>query len=204
MGHGRALIVGIAGGSGSGKSWLARYLKRNLAVRAVIVSMDWYYRDQRGLSRAQALRLNVDQPGAIEFVLLRRQLAELLRGKTVRAPCYDFATHTRQRRTRRLAPAPVVILEGLFVLQDRRIRQMLDFSVFLDVPADVRLIRRVRRDVDARHIDLHETLRLYKTFVRPMNMRWVEPSAIHADTVWRPLDDVSYPAKLLARIRRRL
>ena len=166
--------------------------------------MDWYYRDHGGLPPAQAKKLNFDHPSAIETPLLLRQLDELLGGREIDAPRYLYATHARLKDSRRVGPAPVVILDGLLVLCDKELRRRLDHSVFIEVPDDVRLLRRIRRDVEHRRIDLEETLRLYERFVRPMHQTYVQPSAASATWLWRQLEDKGFPRRLAEILRRQL
>ncbi|MDE2039139.1 MAG: uridine kinase [Elusimicrobia bacterium] len=200
----RPLLLGIAGGSGCGKSWLAGYLKRALGEGCVVICQDWYYRHKGGLPEERRRRLNFDHPDSIETPLLLAHLNDLLSGRAVEAPVYDYSSHSRLGPTRRLEPASLVILEGLLVLQSRRLRGLLDRSVFIDVPADLRLTRRIRRDVEQRRVDLHETLRLYEHCVRPMHERFVAPSARHATWVWRQHEDRRFPSELLRGLRRLL
>lgn len=201
---GTSLLLGIAGGSGSGKSWLARRVQRGFSPRAVVVCQDWYYRDNSSLNREQCLRLNVDHPRAIEAALLRQHLEELLAGRAVEAPCYDYASHARLAVTRLVEPAPLIILEGLFVLQDSRLRRLMDFSVFIEAEDDVRLLRRIRRDVEERRVALAETLRLYEHCVKPMHERFVRPSSRHATWIWRQAQDSGFPQDLLGAMERAL
>lgn len=197
------IVIGLGGGSGSGKSWLASYLKRGLGSRATVVCLDWYYRDHGDLPPERAKRLNFDHPDAIETSRLVRDLKRLLQGKPVEAPLYDYATHARLKQTFRVQPAPVVIVEGLFVLHDGPLRKLLDLGVFIRVPDDLRLLRRVRRDVRERRVDLEETLGLYERCVRPMHVRFIEPSARRATWVWDQLEDRGFPRRLLAALERR-
>jgi len=197
-------MVGIAGGTGSGKSWLAHYLKEALGGDAALISQDWYYKDQSATPKRERAALNFDHPRAIENGLLLDHLDALRAGRTAATPRYHFATHARAARTVPLEPAPVLILEGLFVLHERSILNRLDDSVFVDVPADVRLMRRVRRDSAERGIPAEETLRLYETFARPMHERFVQPSAANARQVWNPLTERDVPRRLAARIRQSL
>ena len=194
-------VIGIAGGSGSGKSWLAAYLRQRLGRRATLLAQDWYYKDRTGVDAAAAKKLNFDHPHAIESKLFLSHFEALRRGEAVASPCYDFATHRRSAESRPVEPAPVLIVEGLFVLHDARLAEQFDDSVFVDVPADVRLIRRIRRDAAQRAIDLEETLRLYETFVRPMHERFIAPSAARARKVWRPLEERGFPQQWLRKIQ---
>ena len=200
----RPLLVGICGGTASGKSCLASSLKAVLKAKAVIMRQDWYFRDRSGLTLKEVDRLNFDHPDAMEAPLMHAQLDALLAGRSVDAPLYDYRTHTRKRQTHRVDPAPVIIVEGIFVLHDAVLVRRLDLSVYIDVPADVRLMRRVRRDVEERKIALEETLRLYERFVRPMHMRYIQPSADRATWRWHQLDDKRFPQELIREVQARL
>jgi uridine kinase len=197
MNKGFARIIGIAGGTGSGKSWLANFLKAELGARAAVLSQDWYYKDRSGTNRATEVSLNFDHPRAFETGLLLGHLDALRRGRRVETPRYDFATHSRATHAVPMEPAPVVIIEGLFVLHQKSILKRLDDSVFVEVPAQVRLERRLRRDAAERSIPPQETLRLYETFARPMHERFVQPSAARARHLWRPLNkrECDFPAR---------
>jgi uridine kinase len=194
----KSFVIGIAGGSGSGKSWLARFLRERLNGRSALVSQDWYYKDNGG--SLDASKLNFDHPRAIDTPLLVKQLDALRRGERIDSPRYDYATHARSEDWVPLAPAQFIILEGIFVLHYKQILRRLDLSVYVDLPADVRLLRRIRRDMNERGLPLEETLRLYENFVRPMHDRFVEPSSGRADRVWRPLRDRHFPARLAKHI----
>ncbi len=200
----KSLCLGISGGSGSGKSWLAQFLLKSLGPKAVIVCADWYYKDNGHLSREEIKKLNFDHPKAIETGLLCRQVKALLQGVTMEAPCYDYQRSARLPETRIVESAPLVILDGLLILADKKIRELLDLSVYIESPSDERLIRRIRRDVEHRRVDLEETLRLYEHCVRPMHERYIAPSAAHATWIWRQQEDEGFPADLLATLRARL
>jgi uridine kinase len=200
----RPLCLGISGGSGSGKSWLAQYLQKALGRRAVTVCQDWYYRDNGRLKGEAARKLNFDHPKAIESSLLCRHLQSLLGGRAISAPCYDYATHARLTETRRVEPAPLIILDGLLILAEPKIRALLDFSVFIESPSDERLLRRIRRDVAFRRVDLEETLRVYELCARPMHDRFIQPSSAHATWIWRQNEDKVFPADLLRTLEGRL
>lgn len=176
-------VIGIAGGSGSGKSFLARALAEEL-IEAVILPADAYYHDQSHLSYDPSRPINFDHPRAIDTPLLLKHLHTLLRGQSVEIPRYEFRTH-RRRRGPRLEPAPWIILEGLFVLHEHRLRPHLTLKIYVDTPGELRVLRRIQRDTQQRHISLRETCRLLETFVLPMHERFVEPSRAHADLVWR-------------------
>lgn len=199
----KPLVLGVTGGSGSGKSRLASYIKEGLGGRAAILCMDWYYKNHQGVGGDEREQLNFDHPKALETAYCVRQLDRLVAGEPIRAPVYDYATHTRMADTRDVNPEPVVIVEGLFVLHEPQLRKRLDLSIYIDVPDDMRLLRRVRRDSVERRVDLEETLRLYENYVRPMHAKYVAPSARHARWVWPQLDAERFKAKLLALVKRR-
>lgn len=194
-------LLGIGGGSGSGKSWLAHYLKSALGAEAAIVCSDWYYRHNGGLSLERTQKLNFDHPSAIELPFLLRHIDALMSGEQIQTPRYDYASHSRLRETHAVQPAPLVIVEGLLVLHAPELLQRFSLSVYIDVPDDQRLIRRIRRDVEHRHVDLEETLRLYEHCVRPMHKRFVHPSAANATWIWQQNEDKSFPRDLLTHLR---
>ena len=198
------LIVGIAGGTGSGKSEFAVALLEALQPHATLVSQDWYYRDHAGISPEAALKLNFDHPSAIENALLRKHLLRLKTRKEACTPRYDYASHRRLAATVTVTHSPIILLEGILILHDARLRSLLDLSVFIDVPADVRLMRRIHRDVNARGISVDETLRLYEAFARPMHERFVQPSACHATFVWSQLGDHRFPGRLKSHLKQLL
>jgi uridine kinase len=184
VGERTLLVVGIAGGSGSGKTTVARTLADALGAGAVrIVAHDAYYRDVTHLDDDQRKRLNFDHPDALETELLIEHLAALRQGRTVQVPVYDFATHRRTARTERLEPAPVVLVEGILVLADARLRAVLDLRVFVDADPDVRVLRRVRRDLLERGRDIGSIDAQYRASVRPMHLAFVEPSRRFADVI---------------------
>ena len=198
------MVLGIAGGSGSGKSWLARELAEAFEGRASVLCHDWYYKNNAELAEIHRRKLNFDHPAALETPLMARDIDRLLGGETVEAPVYDYARHARLKETRRVEPRPLLIVEGILILHEARLRRRLSSAVFIDVPDDIRLLRRIRRDTLERRVDLVETLRLYQDFVRPMHQRFVQPSSRHADRVWRQLEDRRFPARLVSSLRRRL
>jgi uridine kinase len=198
------VLLGIAGGSGSGKSHLARAVAEAFRGRSTVICHDWYYKDNSRLTEEEARRLNVDHPSSLESSLLDRHLERLMAGEAVDAPVYDYATHARLAQTRRVEPRPLLIVDGILILGEKALRERMTVSVFIDVPDDVRLMRRVRRDCTERRIELEETLRLYEDFVRPMHQRHVVPSSHHATWIWSQLDDAHFPDLLIRDLARRL
>ena len=178
------LIVGIAGGTGSGKSTVASKVVGSLAAEDVLlIDHDAYYRDHSELSRAERLRLNYDHPDALDNALLLDHLDALRRGEAVDLPQYDFVTHSRLAERRRVVPTPVIVVEGILVLADRRLRERLDVKLFVDTAADIRLLRRIRRDIQFRGRSFNEIRAQYFRTVRPMHIKFVEPSKHHADLI---------------------
>ncbi len=201
-----SVVLGIAGGSGSGKSWLAKTVAAAFSGRSTVVCHDWYYKDMSFLRHDETARrkLNVDHPDALESALMRRQLDQLLSGVAVDAPVYEYATHSRLEKTRRVEPAPLIVMDGILILHEKELRDRMTLSVYIESPDDVRLMRRVRRDCTERRIDIEETLRLYEDFVRPMHYRYVVPSSHHATWIWSQEEDKKFPDLLIADIKRRL
>lgn len=180
----RSLLIGIAGGTGSGKTTVARQIADSLPPgHCSRVDHDSYYRDLSDVSMEKRVQVNFDHPDSLENELLVRHLAALRRGETVQKPVYDFATHTRSVETTEVAPSPVVIVEGILVLADPKIREQLDIKVFVDTDADVRVFRRIRRDMAERGREFEEIRRQYYETVRPMHLEFVEPSRGHADLI---------------------
>jgi uridine kinase len=178
------LVIGIAGGTGSGKTTIAGKLAAAIpAGRCVVIDHDAYYRDQSHLSQAERDLVNYDHPASLESSLLARDLAALRAGGTVEVPIYDYATHTRRRETRRVEPAPVVIVEGILVFVEAAVREQLDIKIFVDTDADIRLMRRIRRDLEQRGRTFQSVRDQYYATVRPMHLEFVEPSKRHADLV---------------------
>ena len=198
------IILGLAGGSGSGKSQLAKEVVAAFPEQTAVICHDWYYRHNGDLAEAATLKLNFDHPSSLETALMCRQLDQLMAGKAIDAPIYDYATHARLKDTRRVEPRPLIILDGILVLTEKALRDRMTLSVFIETPDDIRLMRRVRRDCTERRVDLNETLRLYEEFVRPMHKRYVEPSSHHATWIWSQLDDPSFPNILIKDLKRRL
>lgn len=178
------LIVGIAGGSGSGKTTAVRQLSQQLGPDdAVLLEQDAYYRAAEGLSFAERSRRNYDHPEAIEEELLAAHLRALLRGEPIERPVYDFAAHDRTPQTVRVEPRPCILVEGILILAAAPVRELLDLRIFVDTDADVRLARRLRRDVAERGRTPEGVLEQWEATVRPMHLRFVEPSKRHAHLV---------------------
>jgi uridine kinase len=180
----QSLIVGVAGGSGSGKSTVARKVAELLTdISVASVSMDAYYRDMSHLTFGQRKQLNWDHPDVVDMELLGDQLEALANGAAIDEPVYDFTTHLRTSRTVRVTCADVVIVDGILLYWDPRVRALCDMRIFVDVEADIRLIRRIRRDMRVRGRQLNDILDQYLTTVRPMHEEFVEPTKHFADII---------------------
>jgi uridine kinase len=178
------LIVGIAGGSGSGKTTVARKVAERLTeVSVASVSMDAYYRNMSHLTLDERRQLNWDHPDVVDMELLGVQLEALARGESVQKPVYDFVTHLRSTHTETVASADVIVVDGILLFCDARIRALCDMKIFVDVEADIRLIRRINRDIRVRGRQLKDILEQYLHTVRPMHEEFVEPSKHFADVI---------------------
>lgn len=180
----KPLIIGIAGGTGSGKSTVARKVAAALQRTSVaFIDMDAYYRDHSHLPIEERRRVNWDHPQTFDYELLLRHLDQLAARQAIDKPIYDFQTHTRSPDSVRIQPADVVVIDGILLFVEPRVRERCDVKVFVDTDADVRLIRRVRRDMESRGRPLDEILEQYLLTVRPMHLEFVEPSKQYADII---------------------
>jgi uridine kinase len=183
-GESRPLFIAIAGGSGSGKTTIARSVVDLVGRESVVyLQQDAYYRDQSDLSFEERAKINYDHPDSIEMELLTEHLDLLRNGEAIDRPIYDFSTHTRTGETYRIAPEPAVIVEGILVLADAELRGRFDVRVYIDTEADVRLIRRLQRDIVERGRTVESVLEQYEKTVRPMHYQFVEPSKRYADII---------------------
>ena len=180
----RPFVVGIAGGTGSGKTTVAHKLASAMPTgRCMTIEHDAYYRDQSHLSFEERVSINYDHPASLESTLLVHQLRELRAGRAVDLPIYDFATHTRRRETRHVEPSRVIIVEGILVFTEPAIREQMDIKIFVDTDADIRLMRRIRRDLEQRGRTFQSVRDQYYATVRPMHVEYVEPSKRWADLI---------------------
>lgn len=180
----RPLIIGIAGGSGSGKSTVARRIADALTpAKVAFIDMDAYYKHRSDLSIEERRKVNWDHPDAFDLDLLSAHLMALADGKAIDKPVYDFVTHLRADETVHIEAADVIVIDGILLFVDERVRSRCDVKVFVDADADVRLIRRIRRDMAKRGRPLEEILEQYLTTVQPMHLQFVEPSKRYADII---------------------
>ena len=180
----KPVIIGIAGGTGSGKTTVARAIYDRVGRdRIEWIPHDSYYRNFEGLNPEEKHKINFDHPDSLESELLVRHLDVLCKGSAVDIPLYDFATHSRKTETQRIEPRKVIIVEGILVLAEADLRKRIDIKLFVDTPADIRFVRRLMRDIRSRGRSLESVVEQYVTTVRPMHEEFVEPSKRYADLI---------------------
>lgn len=177
------LVIGIAGGTGSGKTTLMNRLIERFGAEVSVLSHDNYYKRHNELSYEQRCLLNYDEPDALETDLMARHLDRLRRGESIQCPVYDFTLHNRSDETVTIVPKKVIIVEGILIFTDKQLRELMDIRIFVDTDADVRLCRRIKRDVNKRGRTLESVLEQYQNTVKPMHEMYVEPSKKYADIV---------------------
>jgi uridine kinase len=178
------LTIGIAGGSGSGKTTVAQEILGRVGPdRIAFLQHDSYYKDLSGLPPAQRAELNFDHPNSLETDLLTQHILALRDGTPVEVPIYDFSTHSRTARTFTVAPRRVILVEGILIFVDATLRELFDVKIFVDTDADIRFIRRLERDIAERGRTTESVIRQYQLTVRPMHLEFVEPSKRYADVI---------------------
>ncbi len=182
--HEHMLVIGIAGGSGSGKTTVVRKIIDKLPKDMVtILPQDAYYKDNGNLSDEDKKKINFDHPGSIEFALLNKHLDALLNNESIQMPIYNYVTCSRSQETKEVKPAKVIIVEGILVMTNRKLREKMDVKVFVDADADDRLMRNIRRDMEERGRSYSETLSHYENWVKPMHQTFIEPTKKYADVI---------------------
>ena len=178
-----SFVVGIAGGTGAGKTTVAREITEEVADSVTRIPMDNYYKDLSHMEFEERKEVNYDHPSAFEWELLREHFSALLSGQSIEMPQYDFSVHNRKEETETVEPTDVIVLEGIFALYDEDVNEMLDVRVYVETDADVRILRRIERDVVERGRDLEGVIDQYLSTVKPMHEQFVEPTKKRADII---------------------
>ncbi|MGE5560384.1 MAG: uridine kinase [Chloroflexota bacterium] len=180
----KPVFIGVAGGTGSGKTTVTQAILSRLPGESVaLIEQDSYYRDLSDIPFSERVKNNFDHPDAFETELLVDHLDRLSRGETIQKPLYDFRTHTRRSETMPVGPRDIIVVEGILVLEDKRLRDRLDIKLFVDTDADVRILRRMVRDINERGRTMESVMNQYLSVVRPMHLQFVEPSKRYADII---------------------
>jgi len=195
------IVLGIAGGTGSGKTTLAKGIKDALDKDAVLLCHDFYYNKNEELPYEERCVLNYDHPESLETDLLIKQVNELREGRIIERPVYSFVTHTRLKETIEVKPAKVIIIEGVLLFENPELRNVMDIKVYVDTDSDIRLSRRIKRDVNERGRSLNSVLEQYVNTVKPMHEQFVEPSRKYADVI---IPEGGYNQVVLSMITDRL
>ena len=176
-------IIGIAGGSGSGKSTFAKRLREAFPEQVALISCDNYYLPHDELPLEERANLNYDAPEALEFDLMVRHLEGLKQGQTALCPVYDFTRHTRSEAVTEIPPRPIILIDGILIFHDPALRACMDLKIYVETDADERILRRARRDIRDRGRDLDSVIRQYLSTVKPMHNTYVEPTKVYADII---------------------
>ena len=179
----KSLVIGIAGGSGSGKTTLLKNIIGTFGPAITVISHDNYYKRHDEMTYEERCKLNYDEPAALETDLMVRQLEQLRRGEEILCPVYDFTVHNRSDETILIKPERVIIVEGILIFENEALRNLMDIKIFVDADADIRICRRVKRDVNKRGRSLESVITQYQETVKPMHEKYVEPSKKYADIV---------------------
>ena len=179
----KSLVIGIAGGSGSGKTTLLKNILETFGPAITVISHDNYYKRHDELTYEERCKLNYDEPAALETELMVQQLDQLRNGQEILCPVYDFTVHNRSDETTLIKPERVIIVEGILIFENKQLRDLMDIKIFVDADADVRICRRIKRDVNKRGRSLESVISQYQDTVKPMHEKYVEPSKKYADIV---------------------
>lgn len=178
------LVIGIAGGTGSGKTTIANFILERVGPEKIcFLPHDAYYKDLSHLPREERDRINFDHPSSLETSLLIKHIQNLKAGKVIQLPSYDFRTHTRNKETTPIEPQPIILIEGILILAEPELRKLFDVRIFVDTDADIRFIRRLQRDINERGRTTQSVIHQYLDTVRPMHLEFVEPSKRYASVI---------------------
>lgn len=178
------VVIGVAGGTGSGKTTVAREILKRAGTKQIsLIQHDAYYKDLSDLPLAQRAMFNFDHPDALDNELLITHLKELKAGRAIEMPVYDFKTHTRTKEVQRVEPSRVILVEGILIFADKQLRDLMDVKIYVDTDPDIRFIRRLQRDIAERGRTMESVIHQYLTTVRPMHQEFVEPSKRYADVI---------------------
>lgn len=177
------MFIGIAGGTGSGKTTVAHNIKEKIGEDILILDMDSYYKDNSHIPFEERLKINYDHPDAFDISLLKSHIEALLRGETIKKPIYSFIEYTRLKDYEEIKPKRIIILEGIFALFFEDLRKLMDIKIYVDTDADIRLIRRLLRDIKERGRTIDSVIKQYNEVVRPMHIQFVEPTKRFADII---------------------
>lgn len=177
------IVIGIAGGTGSGKTTITRRIMEHFGADVTVIYHDNYYKSHHDMTYEERTKLNYDHPDAFDNDLIARDLAALRRGETIECPVYDYTIHDRSSQTLTIRPARVIVIEGILIFHDKTLRDQMDIKLFVDADADVRILRRIQRDVKDRGRSLDSVISQYLTTVKPMHEAFVEPSKRYADII---------------------
>ncbi len=180
----KPILIGITGGTGSGKSSIADAIYSSFSNECIaMIQQDMYYKDQSHLSMEERVKTNYDHPKAFDNDLLIKHLQDLMNGVPIEKPIYDFSIHNRSKETVRIEPKDIIIVEGILVLEDERLRDLLDIKVYVDTDADIRILRRLVRDINERGRTVDSVINQYLEVVRPMHLQFTEPTKRYADII---------------------
>ena len=180
----KPILIGITGGTGSGKTTVAEAIHSAFEGNSInMIMQDSYYKDQSHITFEERLKTNYDHPHSIDMDHLIRDLKSLMSGQSIDMPVYDFAEHTRKSETIRIVPTDIIIVEGILVLDDKNLRDLLDIKIYVDTDADIRILRRMQRDINERGRSMESVINQYLNVVRPMHEQFTEPTKRYADII---------------------
>lgn len=180
----KPIIIGIAGGTGSGKTTVSQHILETIGKNKIaFINHDSYYKDQSNKPFSERVKTNYDHPDSLETELMIKHLKQLLTGKSIKMPVYDFSQHNRTDKTEKVDPKPVIMVDGILIFVDKNLRDLFDIKIYVDTDADVRFIRRLKRDINERGRKVDNVIDQYMKTVRPMHLEFVEPSKRYADII---------------------